>query len=57
MKNEVTVWDHYFSEIVGWSLHPGYLRDDSKDKLTLANCADIADKMVELRQQRNKVLT
>lgn len=45
------VWDIYFSGIVGWSLHPGYLREGVRP-LTLDECADLADDMMEVRQWR-----
>ena len=46
------VWDCYFRELVGWTLHPGYLRDNGKDKVSIAECADMADEMLEIRQHR-----
>lgn len=45
------VWDIYFSGLVGWSLHPGYLRDGARS-MTLDECADLADKMCEVRKCR-----
>lgn len=44
----------YFSGIVGWTLHPGYLRDkESKDQImSLTQCADLADKMVKITKAR-----
>ncbi len=44
-------WDLYFSAIVGWSLHPGYLKDESS-RLTLVQAADLADRMMEVRESR-----
>ncbi len=44
-------WDLYFSGIVGWSCHPGYLKDPEK-KLDLYKAADLATEMVAIRRQR-----
>jgi len=49
---EKIIWDTYFAEIAGWTIHPGYLRNEGKDKLTLEKCADIADEMIMIRRQR-----
>lgn len=46
-----SVWDIYFHMIVGWQFHPGYLRDGTTS-LTLEECAQIADKMMEIRSCR-----
>ncbi len=40
-------WDLYFITVVGWKLHPGY-----PDDVDLEKCADIADKMMEVRRWR-----
>jgi len=40
------MWDFFFASLVGWSLHPGYLRKDSKAP-TIPEMALMADKMVE----------
>lgn len=50
-ENEQQLWDLYYSGVVGWSLHPGYLRDNT-EKMTLEECADIVDKMIEIRRLR-----
>ncbi len=44
----MTAWDVYFSGIVGWCLHPGYNAGDPD----LEWCADLADRMVEVRERR-----
>lgn len=47
------VWDMYFSGIVGWGLHPGYLKyEPDDDKMTLDDCADLADRMMKVREER-----
>ncbi len=44
-------WDIYFTGIVGWSLHPGYLKNP-REKPSLHECIKIADEMVRLRELR-----
>lgn len=44
------IWDLYFSGIVGWKLHPGYKRADVD--IDLNACADLADKMIAVREER-----
>lgn len=43
------LWDLYFSGIVGWSLHPGYLKTPDQ-KPTLQECANLADQMILIRR-------
>jgi hypothetical protein len=50
-KEEQAVWDGYFGTAMGWSMHPGYYRDNAT-KPTLNDCADIATKMLEIRRKR-----
>ena len=50
-KEEQAAWDAYFSQQAGWSMHPGYHRENAI-KPTLEECADFATKMVALRQER-----
>lgn len=45
------VWDLYFASVVTMSLHPGYEREGA-NRLTLRECADLADRMVRLRGER-----
>lgn len=45
------VWDLYFSTLCSWHLHPGYLREGAV-KPTLEECADIADEMLKIRDER-----
>lgn len=44
------VWDIYFSGIVGWQMHPGYLREGAKP-LSLEECAQVATDMVKEREK------
>ena len=44
------VWDIYFSGLVGWSWHPGYLKGDVRP--SIEDCADIADEMMKVREKR-----
>ncbi len=45
------VWDEFFSNIVGWTYHPGYYRENAT-KPTLKECADEADAMMRVRDKR-----
>lgn len=45
----VTVWDMYFAGLVSIAMHPGYLRPGTA-RLSLEDCAELADEMVELRE-------
>jgi hypothetical protein len=51
-EEEQAVWDAFYGEIVGWSLHPGYLRDAGKDRPTLEECAQTCDQMITVRRKR-----
>ena len=50
-EEDKAAWDMYFSALVGWSMHPGYYRDNA-EKPSLEECAHIADKMVIIRRTR-----
>lgn len=43
----------YFAGIVGWTLHPGYLRDNSQP-MTVEECRALAKKMVEMTIEEYK---
>jgi len=49
--NDQAVWDMYFSALAGWSMHPGYYRENAT-KPTLVECAHIADEMMKIRRER-----
>ena len=53
-EREATAWDVYFSGIVSLNQHPGTGRGESV-KLTLEECADLADEMLMVRRQRIKL--
>jgi len=48
---EQKIWDAFFGEIAGWTIHPGFNRENAKQP-TLEECADMADKMIIIRRQR-----
>jgi len=50
-KRHAEVWDDFFCTIVGWTMHPGYYRDNA-DKPSLQDCAETADRMLEIRRER-----
>lgn len=50
MQNPM-VWDLYFSGLVGWALHPGYMKDGRRT-MSLEQCADLADEMMIVRRER-----
>jgi hypothetical protein len=50
-KDEKAAWDHYFLTIAGWMFHPGYYRENAT-KLTLEECASVADEMLAIRRRR-----
>lgn len=45
------VWDLYFAALAGMLLHPG-AGTRGHTALTLEECAEIADLMIQLREQR-----
>lgn len=49
--NQNDAWDLYFTGLVGWTYHPGYLKDENK-RPTLDELADIADEMLKVRNER-----
>lgn len=49
--NDQAVWDMYFSALAGWSMHPGYYRENAT-KPSLNDCADKADEMMIVRTER-----
>jgi len=51
-KKEQEIWDMYFGEIAGWTIHPGFNRENAKQP-TLDECADMADEMIEIRRKRH----
>jgi hypothetical protein len=52
-EEEIAAWDIYFAEIVGWTYHPGYFRENAT-KPSLVECAHIADEMLFARRERLK---
>ncbi len=50
--DELSAWDLYFLQIAGWMFHPGYKRRRDDVDNTLLDCADIADRMIQIRGQR-----
>jgi len=50
-KEDQAVWDMYFSALCGWAQHPGYYRENAT-KPTIDDCAEMATKMMEVRQRR-----
>lgn len=51
-KEEQELWDQFFCEITGWTIHPGFNRENAKQP-TIEECADMADKMIITRRERN----
>lgn len=49
-------WDMFASAALGMSMHPGTTRDAAKP-LTAAQCAAIADQMIEERDKRFPSIT
>jgi len=45
------VWDLYFAAIVGMAIHPGFNRDNAT-KLSISECANLADDMLKEREKR-----
>jgi len=43
------IFDIYFATLAGWTLHPGYNRENT-EKLTLTDCAIMAGQMIEVKQ-------
>ena len=50
-KEDQAAWDGYFAQQAGWSMHPGYYRENAT-KPTLEECANAADEMLEIRRRR-----
>lgn len=50
-EEEQKVWDDFYGTLVGWTYHPGYYRENAT-KPTLEKCADVADRMIEVRRKR-----
>lgn len=50
-KEDNAVWNGFFSTCVGWSMHPGYYRENAT-RPTLEDCAATADKMLVISKQR-----
>ena len=48
--NDQQLFALYFAGIVGWTLHPGYLREGSGPK-TLEQCRELAQKMVQITNE------
>ncbi len=48
----VSVWDFYFAGVVGWTLHPGYLKVPMGETRTFNDCANIVDEMMKVREER-----
>lgn len=45
-------WDFVFLQLVGWTLHPGYLREGAKAP-SLSELADLADRVVAISEDRS----
>lgn len=45
MPTEEQVWCLYFATLVGWTLHPGYLKPGA-ERLTIEQCGILADAMI-----------
>jgi len=50
-KADQAVWDDFFCTLVGWAEHPGYYRENAT-KPTLGECANLADEMMIVRNER-----
>lgn len=48
----INAWDMYFCSIVSMNQHPGNNRENA-EKLTVKQCALIADLMIEHRNERS----
>lgn len=52
-KEEQVVWDDFFCTLVGWTMHPGYYRENAfPTKPTHEECADMATEMMEVRRSQ-----
>lgn len=40
----------YFAGIVGWRMHPGYNRENTKPPLSVEECAKLASRMVQITE-------
>ena len=50
-EKDQAVWDMFFAEVAGWSIHPGFNRENAKQP-TISECADMADEMLRVRNER-----
>ena len=48
--NDQQLFALYFAGIVGWTLHPGYLREGHGPK-TIEQCRELAQKMVQITNE------
>jgi len=46
---KIDIFDIYFATLAGWTLHPGYNRENT-EKLTLIDCAIMAGQMIEVKK-------
>lgn len=53
MEGRQTAWDMYFASVVSMNQHPGNNRDNA-EKLTIEQCALLADFMITFRDERSK---
>jgi len=51
MPTEHFIWAMYFAQVAGMNLHPGHQKDETK-RLTLEQCADMADNMLVITLER-----
>ncbi len=51
VADKQAVWDGFFGEIVGWTFHPGYYRENAT-KPSYEDCANVADELMKVRAAR-----
>lgn len=51
MNQKQLLWAMFFSAIAGWRYHPG-AGTRGHEPLSLEQCADVADQMLELARKR-----